>query len=41
MSEKITVEVFNAKSLKNVATLSLNETSTILDVKNAIHNISK
>jgi len=39
MSEKITVEVFNAKSLKNVATLSLNETSTILDVKNAIHNI--
>ena len=36
MSEKITVEIINSKSLKHIATLSLSDTSNILDVKNAI-----
>jgi len=36
MSEKIAVEIFHAKSLKQVASLSLNANSSILDTKNAV-----
>lgn len=41
MSEKIAVEIFHAKSLKQVATLSLNDNSSILDTKNAVSVTSK